>query len=546
MATRSWRCIRRADRVLLGFLAVGLVLNTGLLTEIALYSRNTLPHKPHWVLGKALMQRTPTATVECQGSRNLLARNRLNPAAWHGYQELLFSRVVDLEKATFRFRLTSKAYVTVEWKKTVQGFSGVRLSRNPDYPSLIFRADREGRFLEQRPLDLPRDRSWHSCVVRPGALQFDGLLEVAAPELGTGPGLFGLRGSLLPSEVDDLELWEGGQRILAEGFRNAANYGRMALAMGLLLLGGTVGVALLARRDRLKWAFLAHLATGLALLAFLAVDYVWYSPLFSYYEHSEDVRRRVAEALWGRIDPIPPPDLSTVPQFMQIPQVAPPSYKCLQLHLPDGTNTFLNDTPEEIEAYRVQHPKPAQTVLFLGSSQTWGEGAALLEDGMIWHAAALLPGVEVVNAARQGTNSPELAERYESWLKRFQPDLIVVNLGHNDGREMLEAGLERMAGWKVPLLFVLEGNSPENPPGARPFLDQKHAVMRSVAQKHGIPLVDLHEYLRTQANTGLLWWDFVHPTSYGHRLAGEFLGQAVKQRLEAGHQQEHPGQRQGQ
>ena len=491
------------------------------------------------------MQRTPTATVECQNSRNLLVRNHLNPAAWHGHQELLFSRVVDLERARFSYRLTPKAYLVVEWRKTVDGFTGLRLSRNPDFPSLIFRADREGRFLEQRPLDTPQDRSWHRCLVRAGAAQIDDQPEVAAPEVAPGPGLFGLRGSLQPSQVDDLELWEGGQRILVDRFDNAANYGRMALAMGLVLLGGTVGVLVLARRDRLLWAFLANLATGLALLVFWAVDYLWYSPLYSYYEPSEDVRRRVVQALWGRIDPIPPPDLQTVPRFLQIPQGPRPSYTCLQLHLPDGTSTVINDTPEEIETYRNQHPKPAQTVLFLGTSQTWGEGAALLEDGMTWRAAALLPGVEVVNAARQGSNSPELAQRYENYLNRFQPDLIVVNLGHNDGREMLEGGLERIASWKVPLLFVLEGNSPENPPEARPFLNQKHAVMRSVAQKHGIPLIDLHEHLRGQANTGLLWWDFVHPTSYGHRLAGEFLGQAVKERLQAGHQQEHPGKRQG-
>lgn len=484
--------------------------------------------------------------MECQNSRNLLARNRLNLAVWHGYQEVLFSRVVALERASFRYRMGPKGYVVAEWRKTPQGFTGVRLSRNPDYPSLVFRADREGRFLEQRPLTVPQDRYWHRCQLRPGAVEVDGA-SMEAPELEAGPGLFGLRGSLLSGEVDDLELWEGGRPILVERFRNDANYVRMGLVGLGVVLGGTVGVLALARRERLLWGLLANLAAGLVLLAFFAVDYFFYSSLYAYYEKSESLRVQVAEKLWGRLDPIPAPDLQTVPTFLEVPQGPRPSYTCVQVHQADGLSTVVNDNPQELAAYRRDHPKTAPTVLLLGTSQTWGEGAALLEDSLSYRAAATLPGVELINAGRQGSNSPELAQRYEAYLKDLQADLLVVNLGHNDGKEMLAESLERMAGWGVPLLFVLEANSPENPPGARPFLEDKHRVMREVAARHGLPLVDLHAWMKGQAGTGLLWWDFVHPTSYGHRLAGEFLGQAIKRRLDelSAHQQQDPGGRDG-
>jgi phospholipase/lecithinase/hemolysin len=44
-----------------------------------------------------------------------------------------------------------------------------------------------------------------------------------------------------------------------------------------------------------------------------------------------------------------------------------------------------------------------------------------------------------------------------------------------------------------------------------------------VGVEHRIPVVDLHAELKRATERGFLWWDFVHPTSFGHRLIAEAL-----------------------
>ena len=47
--------------------------------------------------------------------------------------------------------------------------------------------------------------------------------------------------------------------------------------------------------------------------------------------------------------------------------------------------------------------------------------------------------------------------------------------------------------------------------------------MKKVASQYHIPVIDLHEYLKSQADTGFIWWDHVHLTSYGQMLAASYI-----------------------
>lgn len=523
--------VRRGLTVLL---ILFLLVNTLILTELGLYQRNTIDHNPRWFLGKMLMQRQPFGAVECLVTRNLLARNRLNLSVWHGCQEVLLNRVTRLEKARFRFRLQENAYVVVVWRKTKDGWTGLRLSRNPDLPGVVFQADLTERFTEQRPVAGLQTAGWHVAELTPGQLILDDNPPIPVPELTAGEGVFGFRGSYLAAEVDDVELWEGGQRTLTESFRNDRNYWPVFLqCLGLVSLA-TLLFAFFRGRERLLWCVLANL-TGCAILCVTWLfDYGIYSARYCFYERQEEVRRRVAQRLFAGPDPLPEHDLQTVPKFLALPKFPKPSSYRIQIHR-DGQDLVIHDTPEDLRQYRLAHPQPQRTILFLGTSQTWGEGAHRMDAGMVSHVARRFPGVEIINAARQGSNSNELQSRYETHLRTLAPQLVVVNLGSNDeDTNVLEANLNRLWSlWCQPagtkLLLVLEANSPENPPDRAPHLEKKHLTMRAVAQKLGLPCVDLHSRMREQMGTGFLWWDFVHPTSHGHRVAGEFLVEAIRQ-----------------
>ncbi|HEO71296.1 MAG TPA: SGNH/GDSL hydrolase family protein, partial [Candidatus Hydrogenedentes bacterium] len=169
--------------------------------------------------------------------------------------------------------------------------------------------------------------------------------------------------------------------------------------------------------------------------------------------------------------------------------------------------------------------------LFLGTSQTYGDGARVPAESFVPVLERRLNGpqgagcaVECLNAAIGGLNSTQLSALYTDVLLDFHPDLTVVNLGCNDTyhevpSKVFEAGLRRIvkvneeAG--VATLFVLEASSTEVNPNGFP---RTYGVMRHVAQEMGVPLLDAHACMQTHLHEGFLFWDEVHLTSFGHGL----------------------------
>jgi len=79
---------------------------------------------------------------------------------------------------------------------------------------------------------------------------------------------------------------------------------------------------------------------------------------------------------------------------------------------------------------------PGATVLVLGDSLSAGYGLARGEgwvELLAERLAARHPGVAVVNASISGETSAGGAERIEALLARHRPQVVVVELGGNDG-----------------------------------------------------------------------------------------------------------------
>lgn len=493
---------------------LALVASTALLTEIGLNSRNTLDHHPEWFLGKGLMQRVPVGTGETRIYRNLLAGNRLNLGVFHGFQEVLYVRPLVLGGASFRFCLEPGAYLDVLLRKTRDGASGVRLAEQCFY----WRADERGGFLAHTPLRLTVGPGWHRCQLGPEFLTVDGA-SVDLPVSQPAPGLFGFRGSLANVQVDDVELWESGRKVFTESFRNDRHLGAVALECFGLLFVLSALVFLLSRRERLLRTVAFLLAAVVVLALYWACDYYVLGRAYLSYYRLEQLRQRVVQRLFGGADPLPAQDLQETLRFLAAPQEARPSDYRLTAHR-EGQTFLFPDTAEAIAQYRREHPQPRTCVLFLGTSQTWGEGAYRLNETLVRYCGDALPdGVETINAARRGSNSVELVHRYFDHLYHLKPDLIVVNLGNNDlDAKVLADSLRKLA--HLPVLVVLEANSPEAPSAE---LKAKHEAMRAT----GLKCVDLHGHL-AEDRSGLLWWDKVHLTSYGQEVAGGFLAQQIR------------------
>jgi lysophospholipase L1-like esterase len=166
----------------------------------------------------------------------------------------------------------------------------------------------------------------------------------------------------------------------------------------------------------------------------------------------------------------------------------------------------------------------------------WGAGASLEADRLlvqIHRQLGAAPGLHdlwLVNASRSASNSGKLLKRYRSHLLLFQPDLVVVDLSNNDTnaesfRKNLTSLTEINRVRGIATLLVKEPNSTE----WRLVLGARHKVMAEVAEQAGIPVVDMHGYLESSqvVDSGVLYHDRVHLTSYGQARAGEFLAQAI-------------------
>jgi acyl-CoA thioesterase-1 len=128
------------------------------------------------------------------------------------------------------------------------------------------------------------------------------------------------------------------------------------------------------------------------------------------------------------------------------------------------------------------------------------------------------PELEVVNASISGDTSRGGLARLPAALARHQPDVVIIELGGNDGlrglslrrlrgnlEQMIE--LSRQAG-ALPLLVGIK--LPAN--YGRTFAERFHAVFEEVATTQGVPLVPF--LLEGVAlDPSLMQADGIHPTA---------------------------------
>jgi acyl-CoA thioesterase-1 len=456
---------------------------------------NTLQRNGRWGSAKADLDRGVVGAVSYMITRPALAGDRLHLDAWHGFQEVYVRAPLVPREVRFAMRLEEGAYLAVVYRRVPNGAAGVLLSRDPVFPSQAYAATADGEFTHTRPLSSAMlGPGWHrvSLTLAGGrvALVVDGVTWVSGFEWDGEPEGLAFRGGLLPAEVDDVEVVDGG-----EGFRDDFS-NRRGLAGYVVAIFATLSAAGLALLRRGAPADVACLALAIAAGAAWAVD------------------RRYLSVRY----PTAPPDFTGFKSNME-------------------SEDQILDRLAARYGQRKPHPR---RVLLIGTSQTWGAGASHTQDTFADRLQAALDAsaqpVEIVNAGISGETAAPLARLLrERWIE-FSPDLVVVNLGSNDMEEhVFEAALEDVAALDqargAATLFVMEANTAERDNEA---LVRRHGVMRRVSDAHGVPAVDMHHALAAERARGFLWWDFVHPTSFGHRLIAERLIDPVRELLAAG------------
>jgi len=466
--------------------------------------QNTLERNGRWIASKALLEQGVMGTLNFLSQPNTLAGEQLHLGAWHGFQEVLYRAPLAFEEVDCDLRLAENAYLILICNRTPQGFCGVRLSRNPRFPDLFFVARPDGEFTATQPL-LPTRKERDGWLHLEGRFRADGFtVSLDGEPLGDfsfpvpSPQGFGFRCGLADVAIDNVSLQTvGATQRIEDHFSNTGDLflASVIAGFGFLLLDAIV--LMVARRPR-RQVLLAiasgSLATLLCLILFTVAHRSVLATRHAAGSKEEEERLRRSE-------------VELVTQEIRAGTSATPQ---------SGT----------------------RRVLFVGTSQTWGSGATRREENYVRTVERELAtqhglSTECINAGILALDSAWLLKLYESQWIQLEPDLLVLNLSNNDKdaavfERALEGFLTLNREHGIPTLLALEANSIEHRLNG-PVL---HSVVRRVAERHGTPLLDLHGQMSAATDRGLLWWDFVHPTSFGHRILGTALVPPVARLLQ--------------
>jgi len=471
--------------------------------------KNTLSGNGQWTSTKTTLEKSVNGAFQFISNTQALARGRLNLGAWGGFQEIVYDRPAVFTRIEFEYILEPNAYLCILFVHANGLRSGIRISANNDFPDMTFTASEQGEFsnkrIIQREPEQPNIRrrmviELHGDEAR---ASIDGKPLVHMSGDFTHPVRPGFRNGLHSGIIINASFTDDTGKKFHESFLNFYFVDRfwpiivltVILANSLAIIAG-IGLMKKETSHVFFGMFTVNSITAFIFLLCLAYQY-FAAPGYPV----DNKRLRAIEQQWK---------ITTAKEIMS------------------SIKEIYSATPKD----------DVKRIIFCGSSQTWGAGAAKEEETFVKIFEKSINGTpstshfECINAAVSGESSLEISNRIDELLN-LKPYALILNLSNNDKPEKpfednLEKIIHRCLERNVILIFALEANSPEMDNGS---LLVNHETMRRLASKYKLQVVDLHNGIKLHADEGFVWWDFVHPTSFGHRLLAGILLQAVKSRL---------------
>jgi lysophospholipase L1-like esterase len=162
--------------------------------------------------------------------------------------------------------------------------------------------------------------------------------------------------------------------------------------------------------------------------------------------------------------------------------------------------------------------------------------------------------IRVTNAGVPGEDAAEAISRLQSELGRLQPDVVLIMEGTNDldpdsmipglrGADAIETMVQDARSRGVdPILATIPPQRTSR--DTEPLVDPYNDIMRQIAIRQGVPLVDVHQIISLGQCLGAgslelscLGDDHLHPTAQGYEL----IANAFFQRLMDLYEPQGPG-----
>ncbi len=472
---------------------------------------NSIANIPDLKLTKSTLQNGIVESGLFYESWKALRGGALHPELNQGYHELVIDRPMSPRSIASDFTLRDRAYVTVTFGrsdpfllKNAGHHFGVRLSVHPDRPSAFLKIKDDRQFLAFHPMDVKLETG----VVNHLRIDLDG--ERAAIHLNgdqifteqedasfLGPQYLAVQGNAFPSVIDNICVTEESgpeYRVTFSNRRYVANalFSAAGVLIALGLVTGILSVFRVKEGDT-RGYLLAFLITASVALAIV---------------------------------------YARLPVFTQLLDNA-------------GLNAFYKSQSEwhshyidymrgnlENEFSRALGPDK-ERIFFMGTSQTAGHGTTRPSESffsILRRRMKTVPGtakeLEFVNMSIGGGNSGLLLDTYEQLVSGFEHQYLLINLGVNDSiyrpasfRKNITAIVERAQAMNVLPILCIEAVSAEQSPEG-PALEN---VMKEIAGQFDVPFINMFRESQQSQDTGVFWWDYVHPTSYGFRVLADIL-----------------------
>lgn len=481
---------------------------------------NTLENNQKWQAGKLNLEMGVMGAWNFFHQTQPLNQNHLDLGAWHGFQEIITEHRYDFDSISFKTKLEPKSYLLFYYQINEATKSALRISGDLENLACLA-VDHNGQYVSNIPAHInpPTNlEEWQTIKIDLNSQQ--AIFNINGQELScaheNGPTKIGFKNGLNKVLIDNIELKKNNKILFKENFDNNENF-YLLFVFCLVITTFCQAILIIANRvfsKNLKIVF-SLLLINLTTILIIAISYVYFLFYFvGNYPNLDSIisQLRKQENIWEN-------------------------------------NEVEMISQKIMEKFR--NNNDSGKIMFIGSSQTWGEGVTsytkafpiqfetlynrqrLSSSNESSTNSAQVLGVDssqnitVINAGVSGSTSNELLGEYEKNWINLHPKVTIINLSSNDfdygvEEEVFQKNLETFIKLNqsqgIKTILMVEARSKEIE-----TTNEFQQVVKNVAEQNQVILIDSNQYLHSKNESGTLWWDYIHPTNYGHYLIAEFL-----------------------
>tara|TARA_Y100000590_G_C15748041_1_gene1023010 strand:- start:10489 stop:11985 length:1497 start_codon:yes stop_codon:yes gene_type:complete len=439
-------------------------------------------------------------------SPQAIAKNRLNLNAWGGFHEIKIDNFFKEDKLSLSYDviLSENSYIYLYLDRSnEENAIGIRLSLNKEYPSIFFRRNGKGKFLEKKALQVEGKlgRNKFEAQFNNPNIQINindsKALSFSSKEHFEDELLFAWGGSseVTPVSVDNIKILNGaGQLIYENDFSLKFEHFEgidIAVVIGIMLF--IIVSTQLIKDEKLK------LTASICFLLFFIQSGLLYRFYLS------------AEYIEGEEDGVTKAQIRTMMK-------------------------------NKIDKFEFESARNTQKIFFYGGSKTVGVGAREKEETWVklLEAKESLKNWRLYNFGTISADSSDFIYLHER-LKHHQPELIVILSGVNDhdSKEYFQNMRKLTQGSPIQKFLLIQEST---------YLDDFSAIEQKNTYRNFNKLKPICEFDNVEClrvddklykskeslyDSGILWVEWIHSNSYGQEVLFEIVADVLDRKVRA-------------